>query len=629
MEKKYQEIFFQEADQKIADLNAALLLFEKNQIDEKAINDAMRAAHTLKSSAAAMEYEAISQTAHEMEDLFEIVRTKKKRLSQDAVEVLFAATDALQFALSSLKSGEDARSSSGLLERVHVRIKKIKDEDDSSRKPEFKHQDQTLVNKDTQATASVQQTDVPESGDAENGEVDTQTSITQEDKKNLQSELEHLKPIEAIKVNIKTLDMLMNLTEELLVENMRLAEIVRIKKENPDTPLPLDILENTKDSFNRLVTELQYHVTQARMLPLGQVLERFPRLIRDLSKKMNKTVDFRVVGQDIELDRTVIDRLGEPLIHLIRNAVDHGISDTGTVSLHASRMKDTVVIDIENTGKAIDWHSVVRAGIERGIVPPEKGQEYLRMLDAKANELAGELKFRMLRQLKHLLFHSQLSTKQEVTETSGRGVGLHIVKSVIESFGGTVSVESPIEGTAEGTRFTLRLPLTLAIIQAMLVKVGSQTFAVPFTQIDRTVRILPEQIMSALDQEVAVVDEEDVPIIRLRERFKISDLRFTIEEEKDTELPIIASKTEDLPTQSNQKSKIKNLKSEIIKSELMLITKPGTLPIAGLIVDELVAEQDIVVKPLKGVLQKTKGFAGITLLGDGKPALILDVATLI
>jgi two-component system, chemotaxis family, sensor kinase CheA len=291
-----------------------------------------------------------------------------------------------------------------------------------------------------------------------------------------------------------------------------------------------------------------------------------------------------------------------------------------------------VVIDIENSGDAIDWHRIVHSAVERNVLLQEKANEYLQMLDAKMDELSHELLLRMNRQLKHLLFHPQLSTKTEITETSGRGVGLHIVKTVIESFGGTVAVESPIDDTGEGTRFTLRLPLTLAIIQAMLVRVGHQTFAVPFTQIDRTVRITSDQIKKAFDQEIAVVDEEDVPLIRLRERFGIVDVKI----ESDREQKVVELVTEDLEVDlENMDARIRrpsvtnSASIRVSQSELMLITKPGALPIAGLIVDELIAEQDIVVKPLKGVLQSTSGFAGITLLGDGKPALILDVGTLI
>jgi two-component system, chemotaxis family, sensor kinase CheA len=626
MNTKYKKIFFQEADEKIADLNASLLEFEKNQNNSKSVNEAMRAAHTLKSSSVAMGYEKISLLAHEMEDLFELVRQENKTLSADAVEVLFAATDALQFTLESLKSGEEAGASGAILERVHARIKKIRDEDEQNTKTkEQSTQDgSALDRKDTEKVVKGNIEAIEQS--AQDGSVSGEKNIetaNHTDESNI-----HLKSIDAIKVDIHTLDTLMNLTEELLVENMRLAEVVRTVKEDPSSPAPLELLSGSKDAFNRLVSELQYHVTQARMLPLGQVFERFPRLVRDLSKKVGKNIEFSMIGQDIELDRTVIDRLGEPLIHLVRNAVDHGVDSKGTVRIHAARMKDTVIIDVENTGKSINWKNVVNAAISRQILSAEKGKDYLQKLEADRTGSSDEALFRLQNKLKHILFHPQLSTNDTVTETSGRGVGLHIVKTVVESFGGTVSVESPVEGSNDGTKFTLRLPLTLAIIQAMLVRISEQTFAIPFTQIDRTVRITAGQIKKAFDQEVAVVEEEDVPLVRLAERFQISDFRFQNDEKtkKQTEKKLKKKTNKETEVvEENLKSKIINLKS----SELMLITKPGAMPVAGLIVDELISEQDIVVKPLKGVLQRTKGFAGITLLGDGKPALILDVATLI
>jgi two-component system, chemotaxis family, sensor kinase CheA len=636
MKVKYKNLYFHEADEKIAELNASLLQFEKNQKDFTAINNAMRAAHTLKSSSAAVGYAEMSHLAHEMEDMFELVRTNKKTLSSKAVEVLFAATDALQFSIGSLKQGEEPTVSETLLSRMRVNISRIKEEELKNKKTETPEVDKKV---DRPKDAEIEDEDIveqqKEKAEKQKKE-EAEDEVKEEEGTTMQSEVSTLQSIDVVKVDVSTLDTLMNLTEELLVENMRFSEVLRrieksVAEGAENVTSEMTNLKSSSDAFNRLVGDLQYQVTQARMLPLGQVLERFPRLVRDLGKKSGKAVSFRVSGQDIELDRTVIDRIGEPLIHLVRNAVDHGIDGTGSLIVRASRMQDTVVIEVENTGMSIDWSAVVTSAMSRGILPQEKGSNYLQTLNAHSKDVSTEALYRVQNQVKHLLFHPQLSTNSKVTETSGRGVGLHIVKTVIESFGGTVEVQSPViseknvdnQEEKQGTRFTLRLPLTLAIIQAMLVRVSSHTFAVPFTQIDRTVRVGQHQVKRAFDQEIAVVEDEDVPIIRLSDRFQIPDfIPSTSQEDSKRQNEELTIKNDEQKENKHSEFRIQH------SSELMLITKPGTLPVAGLIVDELIAEQDIVVKPLKGVLQHSRGFAGITLLGDGKPALILDVATL-
>ncbi len=345
-------------------------------------------------------------------------------------------------------------------------------------------------------------------------------SVEQEEPGNIPAKAgqkpESLAPIEAIKVDVVILDKLMNLTEELLVERMRLSELVRHAKEKTKEEFNKAEFEGSSEAFNRLISELQLNVTQARMVPLGQIFERFPRMVRDLSHEQNKEVDFKIDGQDIELDRTVIDRLGEPLIHLLRNAVDHGIEKTGKIQLTALRERDKVIIEVTNEGKSIDWQKVIEAAVRKGIIDKATGDKYSRNTGNWKLEI-GNLLYRV-------------STKEKVTETSGRGVGLSIVKSVAESLGGKVMFES----REEGTKFTLELPLTLAIIQALLVKVSDQIFALPFTQIDRSVRVSFQNIKKAFDQEVAVVEDEDIPMVRLDKLFEIERKRvglFLSEEE--------------------------------------------------------------------------------------------------
>ncbi|MBI3589211.1 MAG: chemotaxis protein CheW, partial [Candidatus Liptonbacteria bacterium] len=395
-------------------------------------------------------------------------------------------------------------------------------------------------------------------------------------------------PIETIKVNVKTLGTLMNLTEELLVTQMRFKEILR---RTDDDVRRLDIreLKVIGESFGRLTSDLQYRVTQAHLVSLGQLFEQTPRIVRDLAKEQDKEIELSIIGQEIELDRIVVDRLGEPLIHLLRNAVDHGTEKKGIIILSAERLANSITITVHNDGRPIDWQRVVEVAAQKGIIDEKTRDKYARDISKWKPEI------------EHLIY--QVSTKKTITETSGRGVGLGIVKSVIESLGGKVTIESKDSVTS----FILTLPLTIAIVQALLSRVANQVFALPFSQVDRLVRVPFADIKKALDQEVAVIDEEDIPMIRL-------DRRFSIERKKGG---VFLSDEE-----------MKEVKYQT-KAELMIITKQESASPVGIVVDEVLSEQNIVVKPLKGVLKQTKGFAGVTLLGDGRPALILDVATLV
>ncbi|MBI4653240.1 chemotaxis protein CheA [Candidatus Kuenenbacteria bacterium] len=558
MNDKYKKLFISEAEEKIAALNTAFLGLEKKPGNSALVNDAMRAAHTLKSSSAAMNFMEMSHLCHAMENVLEEARAKKQTLTPQNIEVLFQSVDMLSISLDNIKKNKNEMDTKELIEKLH----------------------------------SAQNDAGPNA--EKRGKIPCQSASD-----SASVRVGALAPIESIKVDIDTLDKLMNLTEELLVERMRLSEIVRIGKEKLDKKLDVAECEGSSEAFNRLISELQLNVTQARMVPLEQIFERFPRMVRDLAHSQEKQIDFQITGQNIELDRTVIDRIGEPLIHLLRNAIDHGIEKVGNIKLNAMRERDKVIIEVINEGKSIDWQKVIETAFARGIIDKITREKYLKNIGNWELEI-GNLLYRV-------------STKDKVTEISGRGVGLIIVKSVIESLGGRVQIES----NNNETKFILSLPLTLAIIQALLVRVTDQTFAIPFVQIDRSVRISKQNIKKAFDQEIAVVEDEDIPMIRLDKLFGIAKKR----------AGLFLSEEEVL------------LKISQTQAELMVITKREQSATSqnfgnsnagiGLIVDELLSKQDIVVKPLKGMIKKTKGFAGITLLGDGKPAMILDVTTLL
>jgi two-component system chemotaxis sensor kinase CheA len=321
---------------------------------------------------------------------------------------------------------------------------------------------------------------------------------------------------------------------------------------------------------------------KVRMVPIETVFNRFPRVVYDLSKELSKKIDLIIEGAETELDRTIIDEIGDPLIHLIRNAADHGIEnpserisrgkpETGTIKLKAYHDGNNVVIEISDDGKGINLKSILEKSIELGLV--EKDQ-------------SGNLKDY---EITSFLFEPGFSTKSNVTDVSGRGVGLDVVKTKIESLGGSIEI---INKQHVGTTFLIRLPLTLAIIQALMVQVGNEKFAIPLSAIRETVIIPFEEIKKVQKNEVIILRGKVIPLVRL-------------------------NKALDIHSNDSQFDEL-----------TMVIVKKGEKDV-GLVVDSLIGQQEIVIKTLGNLLKNIKFIAGATILGDGQVALILDVNNLL
>ncbi|HIE33725.1 MAG TPA: chemotaxis protein CheA, partial [Candidatus Altiarchaeales archaeon] len=338
--------------------------------------------------------------------------------------------------------------------------------------------------------------------------------------------------------------------------------------------------EKTIDQLSMLTEDIQYEVTEARMIPIGQVFNRFPRMVRDIAKKEKKKVDFSIEGSNIKLDRTILDKIGEPLIHLLRNAVDHGIEtpegrrksgkdETGKIKLSARREKNSVIIEVTDDGAGFNPNRIREVAIKKGIINEKEAKSMSR------------------KEIFELPFLPTFSTSEKVTDISGRGVGLDVVKTRIEEMSGSIKMENQ---TGKGTRFILELPLTLAIIKCLLVCAGENKYAIPLINISRIVKVKSDGIKHMEGNEIFILDQEDIPLFRLRELFNIPlDRRGDI-------ITVIVERSD------------------------------GKV---GLGVDRIVGEQELIIKPVAKALKKIKGIAGATILGDGQPALVLDVATLI
>ena len=380
-----------------------------------------------------------------------------------------------------------------------------------------------------------------------------------------------------VRVDIEKLDVLMNLVSELIIAKNSLvsASVQNGGESNAAVGSQIEYLEN-------VTTSLHESVMKVRMVPIESVVNKFPRMIRDLSKKLDKKMELHMSGEETELDRTVVDEIGDPLMHLLRNSADHGLEsgevrmqrgkpEVGSIYLDAYQDGNNVIIEVKDDGNGINVEGVKNKAIERGTITPEQA---LNMTD---------------KEIIDLLFLPSFSTAKEVTDISGRGVGLDVVKSKIEMLGGEVEVKTRL---GEGSTWTIRLPLTLAIIQALMVEVGGEKYAISLNTVTTLENIAPSDVKLVQSEEVIHLRGSVIPLIRLNEVLDIESTR------KENENMIVA------------------------------IVKKGD-KLAGLVVDKLMGQQEIVIKSLGKFIGKSRIISGATILGDGEVALILDANVLI
>ena len=518
--ERYRDVFLIEARQHVALMNNSMLALEKDPGESGGMADLLRAAHSLKSMASTMDLDGTAALCHRMEDVFDAIERHDVTISACS-DTLFSCFDALERSLNRISESHAEIDTGEMITRLDRLIAGVSS---------------------------------PPSGDRGAGRADRGQPLV-------------IPPVETIAVKVDRLDALMNLAEELLVNKMRLDRI----EEGLQNP----VLTDAMDTMGRLLDDVQYNVMQVRMIPVGFVFSRFPRMVRDLAREQGKDVEIELSGVDMKLDRTLVDGIAEPLVHILRNAVDHGIEPPGerarrgkprkgTIRLSAERMKGLATIEIEDDGRGIDWDAVRRIGATQGALP-----------DGEPDPRPGAALF------------SGISTSEAITPVSGRGFGLNIAKNKIESLGGTVEVQS--EPLAY-TKFVVRIPLTLAVTKSLFVDVGDKSFAIPLTSVERLIHIDQADIRGAFDTEVIVINQEEVPVARL-------------------------GRVLDIPSHA-----------------------PGRLPVVivmrgderlGLIVDGFRDIHEVVIKPLSNLMSSNEYFAGCSILGSGEVVLILDVGNLI
>lgn len=535
---KFKDLFCEEATDQLAVLSSELLYIEKDPANIDHYATLMRAAHTVKGGAATMGYANMAKLAHALEDVFHLGERKALVLDPGAISVSFAAIDKMRASLASIKE-----------QNVEL---------------EVEHEMSALA----ALATNVPQASVPAQS------LQSQKLTTQTFASVLPSN---------VRVDVERLDALMGLFEEMLMIRLKLDSLLEpaigITKTITDHQIKdrlyfLKEFETLFAQLARLLSETQGQLLFIRLVQIEMIFSQFPRMVRDLSLREGKQVEFRMEGGDVELDRTVLGGLGGALAHLLRNAVDHGIDKEGMITLSAQHMNDRVHVSVEDNGVGIDYERVKHVAVERGIV---------------TSEAAPHLR---KQEITELLFHPNMSTNTEVTDISGRGVGLSAVQSFAKEVGGHISVVSPVRDN-KGTKFVLDLPVSLATVQVLLVESSRFTFALPFSSVVRTISFPRASIRASAHQEMVPIDGRHVPILYLNKLLDITfgDLFFAGKKPNEEVLAVLLE----------------------IEGERILVA-----------IDSCLGEQELLIKSLPPVLRNIRGFSGSALLPDGRTILLLD-----
>lgn len=645
MQDSYSEIFLSESQEYLNSISKCLVKLEKDPTDLESLNEIFRCIHTLKGMSATMGFEKLAQLSHQMEDLLDELRSQRKKVTSKIIDTFFVCLDTLERLIEDIRLKRESKIDisgpvEGLKKFLSVQEKEEKVLPSEFESIEFSDTEMKIlkeardkgfnifkvrvllvkdcVMKEARAFIVIMELkrigqvikSSPSLEDLKEGRFELTFIVilaTKESPELIREELlsigeveevnvvgiellpdrtttvspqapSYIKKIQSMRIPVERLDKIMNLMGELAIAKMRLMQTAQDYK--------IGILQEITSSVDRLTSSLQDEIMQTRLLPIAYILEAFPRLVRDLARSRNKEADLQILGSEIELDRVALDEIGDPLVHLVRNAIDHGIESPeerkalkknprGKILIKISRQKGQIFIEVTDDGKGVDFAGVRKTALGKGLISEEEAKELdkARVLD--------------------LICLPGFSTSKIVTEVSGRGVGLDIVKSKTEALGGGLDFETK---AGLGSNFILTLPLTLAIIKAMLVKVGEEIFGIPLMSVRETIKIKADQIKTLQNFAVVKVRDEVIPIIRLHKELGISD--------------------------SSQLDK-RGLDERVS----LVIVEYGPKSI-GLVVSQVLGEQDIVVKPLGSLIKKTKGVSAATILGDGRVALILDIMSL-
>jgi len=589
---KYTGIFKTESEKYIRELNDSLLALEKDPENIEQINTMFRVVHTFKGMASTMGFIEIVKFTHEMENLIDSLRNKELMLNSSIVDIFFKCLDTLEELVEKACNNnkvnepkEGKKNADGTFEPYLEPCELLKTLKDINNLPGETFSQKTFSQKKENDSQTVVVKNCQEKSCQENdkeaekiGRIPEYPEYIHDATLNtsLKSKLK-VNNIQSSRISTEKLNEMMNLVGELVINMSRINELIGNLKSKE---LELALSESCK-----LTRKLQEEVIEARMIPLDKITHVYPRMIRNLARAQNKKIDFVIKGEEIKLDKTILEEIGDSLVHILRNAVDHGIEipekrkelrkkETGTIVVTASRQDNFVLIKIEDDGRGIDTDEILKVALEKGLISKEN------------SELLHE------KEIMQLIFTPCFSTASRVTDISGRGMGMDIVKNRIECLGGSVKVESK---PGFGSSFELKLPLTVALYQAMLIKAGGERYAIPFTNIIKNIKIQAEEVRNIKGKEAIVINEKVLPLLRLQKIFRLP-VQEDVQREESTFVVIVEKSDQEI----------------------------------GIVVDKLLGKQEIIVKNFKSkLLENTRGFTGATILGDGDVILIIDINSLI
>ena len=535
-DEEEKQIFLTAAHQHLSTIRECLEGLEKNPSNFDLIDALFRAVHSLKSSSHYMGVLEVKTLTEKQEEILQNLRKNKLSVSGGLLESLRLGYNFLFEFMENFQKGEKKAFN---LEDVIEKMKKALEED------------KTKTSRKTPPKKSPLKKEIVE---------------------------------KTIRVPEAKLDSLMNLVGELVINRSTFYSIIQKLENGAEVSQISREIKEAAQTMRRITTELQMTVTELHMLPIKTLFGKFPRLVRDLSREKGKKINLEVSGEETQLDKMMIEKMGDPLIHLVRNAIDHGIEmpeereakgkpTYGTIKLSASQEGETVIIQVEDDGRGINSELLRKMAVKKGIINQEKA----RILDK--------------RECLELIFLPGFSTASKVTDLSGRGVGMDVVKDVVKKLKGEIQIDTEPD---RGTKFTIKLPLTLAIVNVLLIEAAGQTFALPLSSIKETVKISKKKINKVLKKEITLLRENILGIVNLKELLHLTDHNYRREEDR---VPVVIIQ-----------GRGKNL---------------------GLIVDALHRQEEIVIKPLEGIATNIPGLAGATVLGDGRVILILDPGELI
>ncbi|MCK9210216.1 MAG: chemotaxis protein CheA [Ignavibacteriaceae bacterium] len=605
--KEIVESFIIETKEILEKLDSDLMELEKRADDADLLNQVFRSFHTIKGTSGFLGLDNLTKVTHKCEDILNKLRKGEVKLNSRIMDAILMAFDNIKALVADIEGEQKADVSiddtlSALIEVLQEMEKEkaetitVKAEVTEENNYEFSAAELALIaelqdddeGQQVEESIVTKSNELPETQQTEISS-STKTETTAEVKppvltsQNTIASVLNKKGDDTIRVDIKRLDELLNIVSELVLGRNRLTQVnSEALLEYSGTKLSRDLSEAVK-LIDIMTNELQLVVMKTRMVKIGKVFNRFPRVVRDLSKEAKKSINLNLFGEDTELDKTLIEEINDPLIHLIRNSVDHGIelpevrkksgkSETGNINLSAEQDGNNIIISIEDDGKGIDPDVIKEKAISKGLLSKEKAKELTKQ------------------EIFNLIFLPGFSTAEKVTNISGRGVGMDVVKTNVTKLRGIINVESTV---GKGTKITIKLPLTLAIIQGMIVKVHEDKLVVPLSSVIEVVRVNAKEIYTINQNEVIRIRDSVISLIDVNE----------------------------LVFHSNGRQK---------EDEWQYIVVVGVAEKQfGLKVDGLVGQKEVVIKSLGNYLGNIEGIAGSTIMGDGTIVMILDINELI